>query len=34
VLAWEVVEPVLKTWQAGEVPLEEYAAGSTGPAHH
>jgi glucose-6-phosphate 1-dehydrogenase len=34
VMAWEVVEPVLKTWQAGEVPLEEYEAGSTGPAHH
>ncbi|MEV6266850.1 glucose-6-phosphate dehydrogenase [Kribbella sp. NPDC051936] len=29
---WEIVEPVLAAWRAGEVPLEEYAAGSDGPA--
>lgn len=28
---WRIVEPVLQAWQAGEVELEEYAAGSTGP---
>jgi glucose-6-phosphate 1-dehydrogenase len=28
---WEIVEPVLEAWRAGEVPLEEYAAGSDGP---
>jgi glucose-6-phosphate 1-dehydrogenase len=30
--AWRVVTPVLEAWAAGEVPLEEYPAGSTGPA--
>ncbi|WP_350275478.1 glucose-6-phosphate dehydrogenase [Kribbella sp. HUAS MG21] len=29
---WEIVEPVLAAWAAGEVPLEEYEAGSDGPA--
>ena len=29
---WEIVEPVLTAWRAGEVPLEEYDAGSDGPA--
>jgi glucose-6-phosphate 1-dehydrogenase len=29
--AWRIVEPVLDAWAAGEVPLEEYAAGSDGP---
>jgi glucose-6-phosphate 1-dehydrogenase len=29
--AWRVVAPVLAAWQAGEVPLEEYPAGSAGP---
>ncbi|NIK58946.1 glucose-6-phosphate dehydrogenase [Kribbella shirazensis] len=29
---WEIVEPVVAAWQAGEVPLEEYEAGSDGPA--
>jgi glucose-6-phosphate 1-dehydrogenase len=29
--AWRVVAPVLAAWQSGEVPLEEYAAGSAGP---
>ena len=31
-LAWRVVAPVLASWEAGEAPLEEYAAGSSGPA--
>ncbi|MFC4060270.1 glucose-6-phosphate dehydrogenase [Planomonospora corallina] len=29
--AWRVMTPVLTAWQAGLVPLEEYAAGSAGP---
>jgi glucose-6-phosphate 1-dehydrogenase len=29
--AWHVVTPVLDAWNAGLVPLEEYAAGSAGP---
>lgn len=29
--SWRVVEPVLAEWEAGEVPLEEYPAGSDGP---
>jgi glucose-6-phosphate 1-dehydrogenase len=29
--AWRAVAPVLADWEAGRVPLEEYAAGSTGP---
>lgn len=28
---WRVVEPVLQAWRAGEVPMQEYAAGSDGP---
>jgi len=28
---WRIVEPVLAAWTAGEVPLEEYPAGSDGP---
>jgi glucose-6-phosphate 1-dehydrogenase len=28
---WEIVEPVLTAWRAGEVPLEDYEAGSDGP---
>jgi glucose-6-phosphate 1-dehydrogenase len=28
--AWRVVAPVLAAWEAGEVPLEEYRAGSAG----
>nr|WP_221383184.1 glucose-6-phosphate dehydrogenase [Actinoplanes polyasparticus] len=28
---WRIVEPVLRAWRAGEVPLLEYPAGSTGP---
>jgi glucose-6-phosphate 1-dehydrogenase len=28
---WRVIEPVQRAWRAGEVPLEEYPAGSGGP---
>jgi glucose-6-phosphate 1-dehydrogenase len=28
---WRIVEPVLTAWSENRVPLEEYAAGSTGP---
>jgi glucose-6-phosphate 1-dehydrogenase len=28
---WRVVEPVLEAWRRGDVPLEEYPAGSGGP---
>ncbi len=29
---WRIVDPVLQAWRAGEVPLDEYTAGSTGPS--
>ena len=29
---WRIVEPVLKAWQQDRVPLEDYDAGSSGPA--
>ncbi len=29
---WEIVAPVVDAWKADEVPLEEYRAGSRGPA--
>ena len=29
--SWRIVEPILAAWAAGEVPLEEYPAGSAGP---
>lgn len=29
---WRILAPVLKSWAAGNVPLEEYPAGSPGPA--
>lgn len=29
---WRIVEPVLDAWSADEVPLEAYAAGTSGPA--
>jgi len=29
--SWRIVDPVLAAWRAGEVPLDEYAAGSLGP---
>ncbi len=28
---WRIVEPVLKSWAADHVPLDEYAAGTAGP---
>ncbi|MCY7325037.1 MAG: glucose-6-phosphate dehydrogenase [Microbacteriaceae bacterium] len=28
---WRIVEPVLEAWSRGEVPLDEYTAGTTGP---
>lgn len=28
---WRIVTPVLNAWEAGEVPMEEYPAGSSGP---
>jgi glucose-6-phosphate 1-dehydrogenase len=30
--SWRIVEPILAAWEAGEVPLREYPAGSDGPA--
>jgi glucose-6-phosphate 1-dehydrogenase len=30
--AWRIVDPVIASWQAGEVPLEPYEAGTPGPA--
>ena len=29
--SWRIFEPVLRAWRKGEVPLEEYRAGSLGP---
>lgn len=29
---WRIVDPVLAAWSRGEVPLEEYDAGTSGPA--
>ncbi|RFA21041.1 glucose-6-phosphate dehydrogenase [Subtercola boreus] len=29
---WRIVAPVLNAWKRGDVPLEEYAAGSQGPS--
>ncbi|SEM05610.1 glucose-6-phosphate 1-dehydrogenase [Blastococcus sp. DSM 46786] len=29
--SWRIVEPILAAWTAGEVPLQEYPAGSDGP---
>ncbi|MDH2442469.1 glucose-6-phosphate dehydrogenase [Amnibacterium sp. CER49] len=28
---WRIVQPILDAWQRGEVPLDEYPAGSAGP---
>ncbi len=28
---WRIIQPVREAWKRGDVPLEEYAAGSTGP---
>jgi glucose-6-phosphate 1-dehydrogenase len=30
---WRIVQPVLDAWAAGEVPLDEYPAGSQGPSN-
>ncbi|MGJ3560375.1 hypothetical protein ACR6C2_25035 [Streptomyces sp. INA 01156] len=30
--SWRIVQPVLDAWRDGRVPLEEYQAGSAGPA--
>lgn len=30
---WRIVEPAFAAWKSGEVPMEEYPAGSTGPAN-
>jgi glucose-6-phosphate 1-dehydrogenase len=32
VQCWNIVQPVLDAWQRGDVPLDEYPAGSSGPA--
>jgi glucose-6-phosphate 1-dehydrogenase len=29
--SWRIVEPILASWAAGDVPLQEYPAGSDGP---
>jgi glucose-6-phosphate 1-dehydrogenase len=30
-LSWEIMTPVLEAWNAADVPMEEYPAGSSGP---
>ena len=30
---WRIVTPILEAWKTGAVPLDEYPAGSAGPAH-
>lgn len=30
--AWRIFDPVLRAWEAGAVPIDEYAAGSSGPS--
>lgn len=30
--SWRIVEPIRQAWKRGDVPLDEYAAGSAGPA--
>lgn len=32
VQCWRIVAPIVRAWRAGKVPLEEYPAGSAGPA--
>ena len=29
--AWRIIDPVMKAWSAGDVPMEEYAAGQPPP---
>ena len=30
--AWRIIDPVMAAWAAGDVPLQEYAAGTAPPA--
>ena len=30
--AWRIIDPVMAAWAAGDVPMEEYAAGTAPPA--
>ncbi|WP_447980077.1 glucose-6-phosphate dehydrogenase [Candidatus Nitrospira bockiana] len=30
--SWRIVEPILSAWRMGEIPVQEYPAGSNGPA--
>ena len=30
---WRICDPVLESWRRGEVPMDEYAAGTHGPEH-
>jgi glucose-6-phosphate 1-dehydrogenase len=30
---WRIITPILEAWNTGRVPLDEYPAGSAGPAH-
>jgi glucose-6-phosphate 1-dehydrogenase len=32
VQCWNIVQPVLESWKSDDVPLDEYPAGSAGPA--
>jgi glucose-6-phosphate 1-dehydrogenase len=32
VQTWRIMEPVLRAWRDGAVPMEDYPAGSEGPA--
>ena len=29
--AWRIIDPVMKAWTAGDVPMQEYPAGQTPP---
>lgn len=29
--AWRIIDPVVRAWSAGEVPIQEYAAGTAPP---
>ena len=29
---WRIVAPVLDAWRAGDVPIDEYPAGTAGPS--
>ena len=29
---WHIVQPVIDAWRDGRVPMDEYAAGTAGPA--